>query len=71
MNIILEDKVNQICIKNDLSIFKLHANLLSMSKLMSNGLRIQFNLDKCMSNLMMVKQLQLRHANKTCTISNL
>jgi hypothetical protein len=44
---ILKDKINQFCIKHVLHAPKLHANLLSISKLVSNGLKVQFNLNKC------------------------
>ena len=44
---ILEGKNNQICIKDVFHISKLHSNLLSLSKLVSNGLKIQFNLNEC------------------------
>ena len=44
---ILEGKINQICIKNVFHVPKLHINLLSMSKHVSNGSKIQFNLNKC------------------------
>lgn len=43
---ILESKINQIHIKNVLYVPKLHANLLSVNKLMSNGLNVQFNLNE-------------------------
>jgi hypothetical protein len=46
MEAILEDKMNQIHIKDVFHIPKLHANLLSVSKFVSNGLKIQFNLNK-------------------------
>ena len=44
---ILEGKINQIHIKDMLHVSKLHANLLSVSKLVSNDLKIQFNLNEC------------------------
>ena len=43
---ILEDKINQICIKDVLHVFKLYANLLSVNKLALNGLEVQFNLNE-------------------------
>ena len=44
---IVKGKINQIRIKNVLHVSKLHANLLSVSKLVSNGLKVQFNLNEC------------------------
>lgn len=44
---ILEGKINQICIKYVLHVCKLHAKLFFVSTLGSNGLKIQFNLNKC------------------------
>jgi hypothetical protein len=44
---ILEDKINQICIKYVFYVPKLHANLFLVGKLVSNGLKVQFNLNKC------------------------
>ena len=44
---ILEGKINQICIRDVLHVSKLQANLLSMSKFVSNCLKVQFNLNEC------------------------
>lgn len=38
MEIILEDKIKQICINDVFYVLKLHVNLLSVNKLVSNGL---------------------------------
>lgn len=43
---IMKDKVNGIYIKNVHHMPKLHANLLSVNKLVSNGLKMQFNLNE-------------------------
>ncbi len=64
---ILESKINQIRILNVLNISKLHANLLSVNKLLSNSLKIHFNLNAYIVNIVMVKSLRLRHVNKTYT----
>ena len=47
VKIILENKINQIHIKDMLNIPKLYVNLLSINKLVSDGLKIQFNLNEC------------------------
>ena len=44
---ILEDKINQIYIKDVLHILKLQINLLLVNKLVSDGLKVQYNLNKC------------------------
>lgn len=44
---IAKDKSNQICIKDAFHVSKLHANLFSMSKFVSNRLKVHFNLNKC------------------------
>lgn len=66
---ILESKINQIRILNVLNISKLHANLLSVNKLLSNSLKIHFNLNAYIVNIVMVKSLRLHHVNKTYTKS--
>ena len=66
---ILESKINQIHILNVLNISKLHANLLSVNKLLSNSLKIHFNLNAYIVNIVMVKSLRLHHVNKTYTKS--
>lgn len=43
---IIRDKIDLICIKDVLHIPKLYANLPSVSKLVSNSLKVQFNLKK-------------------------
>ena len=42
-----EGKINQIHIKDMLHVPELYANLPSVNKLMSNSLKVQFNLNKC------------------------
>ena len=44
---IVEGKINQIRIKVVLHVSRLYTNLFSMNKLVSNGLKVQFNLNKC------------------------
>lgn len=46
VKVIMKDKVNGIYIKNVYHMPNLHANLLSMNKLVSNGLKMQFNLNE-------------------------
>lgn len=46
METILEDKLNRIRIRDVLYVSKLHVNLFSISKLVSNNLRVQFNLNE-------------------------
>ena len=43
---ILEDKINQSRTKDVFHISKLQANLFSVNKFVSNGLKVQFNLNK-------------------------
>ena len=43
---IVRDKIDQIRIKDALNESKLHANLFSVSKLVLNNLKVQFNLKK-------------------------
>lgn len=40
MKAMLEGKINQICINDVLHVPKLHTNLLPMSKIVSNGLKV-------------------------------
>ena len=47
METILKGNINNIRIKYALNMSKLHANLLSVSNLVSNNLKIQFNLNEC------------------------
>lgn len=47
MKTIVRGKINQICVKDTLCVPKLRANLLSISKVVSNDLIVQFNLNKC------------------------
>lgn len=44
---IIKGNINKIHIKDAFNVSKLHANLLSVSKIISNGLKIQINLNKC------------------------
>ena len=44
---IVKGNINQICIKDVVHVPKLHVNLFSVSKLMSNGLKVQSNLNEC------------------------
>ena len=46
MDAILKDKTNQIRINDMFQVPKLHVYLLPMSKLVSNGLKVQFNLNE-------------------------
>ena len=50
VKVIFEGKINQICIKDVLHVSKLHADFLSVNKLMSNGLKVLFNLNQCIVN---------------------
>ena len=43
MKAIMKDKINWICIKDVLYVLKLYVNLLSVSKFVLNGLKVQFN----------------------------
>lgn len=43
----VRDKINRIHIKDKFHMPKLLANLLSVIKLVSNGFKIQFNLNEC------------------------
>lgn len=43
---LLKDKINRIRIKNMFHVSYLHVDLLSVSKLVSNALKVQFNLHK-------------------------
>jgi len=47
VEVITRGKMNRIRIKDALHVPKLHANLLSVSKLVSSGLKVQFNLNEC------------------------
>lgn len=47
MKAMFEGKINLICIKDVVNIPKLYANLLSVTKLVSNCLNVQFNLNEC------------------------
>ena len=47
MEAILKGKINQIRITYVLHVPKLYSNLLSVNKLVSNGLKVQFNLSEC------------------------
>ena len=58
--------INQIRIKDVLYVSKLHVNLSSLSKLVSNYLKIQFNLMNALFNLATVKPLRLDHAKTIC-----
>lgn len=44
--IIVKDKIKIICIKNTFHVPKLQANLLSVNKLLLDGLKVQFNLNE-------------------------
>ena len=46
MEVMLKCKIDQICITNTFNVPKLHANLFSVSKFVSNGLKMHFNLKK-------------------------
>lgn len=50
VKIILKGNINQIHIKDGLQVPKLHVNFLLVSKLVSNSLKVQFNLNKCIVN---------------------
>ena len=43
----LKSRINQICIRYVFHVPKLHANWQSVSKLVSNGLKVQFNQYRC------------------------
>ncbi len=47
VEVVTRGKMNRIRIENALHVPKLHANLLSVSKLVSSGLKVQFNLNEC------------------------
>lgn len=51
VEVIVRGKINQIRIKDVLYMPKLQANLVSVSKLVSNGLTMPFNLNKCFVNI--------------------
>ena len=44
---ILKEKIARICIEKMFKLSKLHANFLSVSKFVSHGLKVKFNLIKC------------------------
>jgi hypothetical protein len=43
----VEGKINKIRINECLHVPKLHVHLLSVSKLVSSGLKVQFNINEC------------------------
>jgi hypothetical protein len=45
--VMVRGKINKIRINDCLHVPKLHANLLSVSKFVSNGLKVQFNINEC------------------------
>lgn len=47
---LVKDKIKKICIKK-IHVPKLQANLLLVSKIMLNGLKMQFNLNECIADL--------------------
>jgi hypothetical protein len=47
MEVMVRGKINKIRINECLHVPKVHANLLSVSKLVSSGLKVQFNINKC------------------------
>ena len=47
VEVMVRDKINKIRINECLHVPKLHANLLSVSKLVSSGLKVQFNINEC------------------------
>ena len=47
IEVIVKDNIKRICINNTLHVPKLQENLLSVSKLLSNGLKVQFKLKEC------------------------
>lgn len=54
---ILESIINQICAKDVPHVPILHANLFLVSKCMSNGMKVEINLNECMVNHAMMKSL--------------
>ena len=54
---IVKAKINQIRVKDVLHVFELQSNLLSVGKLVSNGLIVQFKLNECFVKFVMVKPL--------------
>jgi hypothetical protein len=47
VEVMVRGKINKIRINECLHVPKLHANLLSVSKLVSSGLKVQFNFNEC------------------------
>lgn len=80
METIMRGKINRICIKYVLHVFKLQANLIPVSKHVLNDLKVQFNLNKyvlkagdseanaiviCKGNLYKIKFIKVHRANAT------
>lgn len=47
VEVMMKDEIKRICIKNVFRVPNLQTNLLSVNKLLSNGLYVQFNLNEC------------------------
>lgn len=63
---IVRGKINRIPIKDAFHVSKLQANMFLVKELVSNNLKMQFNLNKRFVKLVIVKPLQLRYGKKIC-----
>jgi hypothetical protein len=60
VEVMVKGRIGRIRIKDVLHVPKLHANLLSVSKILSSGCKVQFNMNECI-----VRAFDLGDCNST------